>query len=119
VHLSEDQVLIKHKLVAPHPRCMLWLSESSRWDAMIKANLPVFVLAGEPVPKINGLKSFDRSTRRAKRGDEKTRQEVLMGRDMYLPAAKSSPVQEKPRDEQNLEQVASTYRLAGQTYSSK
>ncbi|UUW74346.1 hypothetical protein [Pseudomonas oryzihabitans] len=23
-NLSDDQVLIKHKVVAPHPRCTLW-----------------------------------------------------------------------------------------------
>ena len=118
VHLSDADILIKHKMVAPHPRCMLWFSESSRWDAMIKANLPVFVLASERTPTIKPLKSFDRNARRAKRLDEKSRQEVLQGRDMYLPTAKSKPVQEKQDDRQNEEDVASTYRLAGQTYTS-
>ncbi|POA78733.1 replication terminus site-binding protein [Pseudomonas sp. DP16D-R1] len=120
VHLSDADILIKHKMVAPHPRCMLWFSESSRWDAMIKANLPVFVLASERAPTIKPLKSFDRNARRAKRHDEKARQEVLQGRDMYLPTAKGKPVQEKDIDRQSPEEeVASTYRLAGQTYSSQ
>lgn len=120
VHLSDADILIKHKMVAPHPRCMLWFSESSRWDAMIKANLPVFVLASGRAPTIKPLKSFDRNARRAKRLDEKSRQEVLQGRDMYLPTAKSKPVQEKRDDQQGPEEeVASTYRLAGQTYTSQ
>lgn len=119
VHLAEDQVLIKHKVVAPHPRCMLWLSGSARWDAMIKANLPVFVLAGETQLKITGLKPFDRLSRRAKRMDEKTRQEVLRGRDMYLPSEKNSPDQVEPQEEEKRPAVPSTYRLAGQTYTRK
>lgn len=119
VHLSDADILIKHKMVAPHPRCMLWFSESSRWDAMIKANLPVFVLASERAPTIKPLKSFDRNVRRAKRLDEKSRQEVLQGRDMYLPTTKSKPVQEKQDDQQSQDEVASTYRLAGQTYTSQ
>jgi len=78
------------------------------------------VLASERAPKIKPLKSFDRNARRAKRQDEKVRQEVLQGRDMYLPTTKSKPVQEKGIDRQSPEEeVASTYRLAGQTYSSQ
>jgi len=38
---------------------------------------------------------------------------------MYLPTAKSKPVQEKDIDRSPEENVASTYRLAGQTYSSQ
>ncbi|WP_177454458.1 DNA replication terminus site-binding protein [Pseudomonas sp. Irchel 3E13] len=119
VHLAEDQVLIKHKVVAPHPRCMVWLSGSARWDAMIKANLPVFVLAGETPPKVSGLKCFDRQKRRAKRVDEKSRQEVLTGRDIYLPTEKVSPNQVERDGAQNRQEVASTYRLAGQTYTNQ
>src|SRR5262245_44759138 len=55
-NLRDDEVLDYPKPVAPHPRCMLWFSPNSRYDAMVHANLPLFVLQGESVPTVVGLK---------------------------------------------------------------
>ena len=67
-------MLIKHKVVAPHPRCTLWFGErGEKWDAIIKANLPVFVLAGEAEPKVSALRDFNRAARGRRRGDVKAR----------------------------------------------
>ena len=86
-NVADDQVLIKHKVVAPHPRRTLWLGErGEKWYAIIKANLPVFVLAGEAVPKVSALRDFDRAARGRQRGDVKARAEVWAERNLYLPA---------------------------------
>lgn len=98
VNMSDDECLLKHKAVAPHPRCMFYLSESTRYTAMIHANLPAFVLAGEEgATVIRPLKDFDRNARGAKRPDEKTRIEAVPGKDLFIPArsrkqAKAVPI---------------------------
>ncbi|MBG6287826.1 replication terminus site-binding protein [Pseudomonas nitroreducens] len=78
-NMAEDDFLDVPKLVAPHPRCMLWFSDSSRYDAMLHANLPFFVLRGDRTPKVVGLKDFDSSARTAKRPDSKSREPALPG----------------------------------------
>ncbi|SEJ51278.1 DNA replication terminus site binding protein [Azotobacter beijerinckii] len=109
VNMAGSAMLSERKPVAPHPRAMLWFSDSSRYDAMIHANLPVFVQAGEQPPELRELKSFDRYARQAKRFDEKRRIEVLPFRDLFLPAQKA----EEPATAVETE-VASTYRESTQ-----
>ncbi|WP_223855350.1 hypothetical protein [Pseudomonas oryzihabitans] len=84
-NLAGNQVLIKYKAVAPHPRCTLWFGErGEKWDSIIKANLPVFVLAGEAEPKVSALRDFDRAARGRQHGDVKARAEVWAERNLYL-----------------------------------
>lgn len=78
-NMAEDDFLDVPKLVAPHPRCMLWFSDNSRYDAMLHANLPFFVLHGDRAPKVVGLKDFDSAARTAKRPDSKSREPALPG----------------------------------------
>lgn len=72
-NLADDQVLIKIRS-SPRThaaRCTLWFDEhGEKWDAIIKANLPVFVLASEAEPKISALRDFDRAGRRPARRQE-------------------------------------------------
>ncbi|MFD2408174.1 DNA replication terminus site-binding protein [Azorhizophilus paspali] len=89
VNMADTEVLTERKSVAPHPRAMLWFTDSSRYDAMIHANLPMFVMAGENTFEVRELKNFDRNARQAKRPDEKRRIEVLPNRDLFLPTRKS------------------------------
>ncbi|AJE23622.1 DNA replication terminus site-binding protein [Azotobacter chroococcum] len=107
VNIADTEVLTERKSVAPHPRAMLWFSESSRYDAMVHANLPVFVTAAEQPPEVMELKNFDRNARQAKRFDEKRRTEVLPFRDLFLPGQKAK--EPAPAVETD---VASTYREA-------
>ncbi len=114
-NLAEDQVLIKHKVVAPHPRCTLWFGErSGKWDTIIKANLPAFLLAGEAEPKVSALSDFDRAARGRQRGDKTARAEVWAERNLYL------PTDEKRTQVENGDSVQlktpSTYRLGGISY---
>ncbi|MGV6477441.1 DNA replication terminus site-binding protein [Azotobacter vinelandii] len=105
VNMADTEMLTQRKSVAPHPRAMLWFSESSRYDAMVHANLPIFVTAGEQPPEVMELKNFDRNARQAKRFDEKRRTEVLPFRDLFLPGQKAeAPASAAGKD------VASTYR---------
>lgn len=95
VRMSDDESLVKRKLVAPHPRAMLYLGESTRYDAMIHANLPVFVLAGEGECEVRGLKDFNRDNRTAERPDRKSHIEALPGKDLYMPSSKKRPPSRK------------------------
>lgn len=114
-NLADDQVLIKHKAVAPHPRCTLWFGDlGGKWDAIIKANLPVFVLAGEAEPKVSPLHDFDRAARGRHRSDVKARSEVWAGRNLYLPA--SGQQSDLKGGNQAPLETPSTYRLGGVTY---
>ena len=111
-HLAESAVLIHHKTVTPHPRCTLWFKpKGERWDAMIKANLPVFVVAGENVITVTPFQDFNRQARRSRRSDEKARQEALAGKGLYIPA-KGQPQQITD----TMSAVPSTYRLGGINY---
>lgn len=57
MNLVDDHVLIRHKVVVPHPRFTPWFEErGEKWDAIIKANLPVCVLAGKAEPKVSALR---------------------------------------------------------------
>lgn len=110
-------MLIKHKVVAPHPRCTLGSGErSEKWDAIVNANLPVFVLAGEAEPKISALRDFDHAARGRQRGDVKARAEVWAERNLYLPAGGQRIAMEEG-DRMPLK-TPSTYRLGGITYES-
>ncbi|CAG8863397.1 hypothetical protein PS627_00335 [Pseudomonas fluorescens] len=116
VHLDDTDILVKHKNIAPHPRCTIWFGPTGeRWDAQPKANLPVFVLAGETPMKLSELKTFDKSARGERRSDTKPREAVWAQRDMYLPtvAAGHEQNEEKPSTEK---QVSSTYRIGGAMY---
>ena len=84
VNLADQASLIKYKKVAPHPRAMVYFSASSRYDAMIHSNLPMFVLAGEEPTKVHELRHFDRNARQAERPDKKSRIEVIPRMNLYL-----------------------------------
>ncbi|HEX8544871.1 MAG TPA: DNA replication terminus site-binding protein [Pseudomonas sp.] len=84
VNLADQASLIKYKKVAPHPRAMVYFSASSRYDAMIHSNLPMFVLAGEEAITVHELKHFDRHARQAERPDKKSRIEVIPRMNLYL-----------------------------------
>jgi hypothetical protein len=84
VNLSDQATLIKYKKVAPHPRAMTYFSASTRYDAMIHSNLPMFVLAGSEPIDIHELRNFDRHARQAERPDKKSRIEVIPRMNLYL-----------------------------------
>lgn len=84
VNLADQASLIKYKKVAPHPRAMVYFSTSSRYDAMIHSNLPMFVLAGEEPTTVHELRHFDRHARQAERPDKKSRIEVIPRMNLYL-----------------------------------
>lgn len=84
VNLSDQATLIKYKKVAPHPRAMTYFSASTRYDAMIHSNLPMFVLAGAEPIEVHELRDFDRNKRQAERPDKKARIEVIPRMNLYL-----------------------------------
>lgn len=112
-NLADDQVRIKHQAVAPHPRCTLWFGErGEKWDAIIKAHLRVFVLAGEGEPKVSTLRNVDRGARGRQRGDVKARVEVWAERNLYLLTDG-----QRPQDSARPALLTlSTYRLRGIAY---
>ena len=111
VNLSDQATLIKYKKVAPHPRAMTYFSASTRYDAMIHSNLPMFVLAGSEPIDIHELRNFDRHARQAERPDKKSRIEVIPRMNLYLNPddlvgrKKSAQPASKPQS------VASTYSV--------
>lgn len=105
-NLDDDQVLDFPKPIAPHPRCMLWFTASSRYDAMVHANLPIFVLEGSSPPAVVGLKDFDRHSRTARRPDQKSRQIALPGGRFFLPT-ESPPA---ATSGESVPDIDSTYR---------
>lgn len=109
VNMADTEMLTQRKSVAPHPRAMLWFTEESRYDAMIHANLPLFIKAGGNGMEVRELKNFDRYARQAKRPDEKRRIEVLPNRDLFLSSRRkeTEDITANKVDEAN---VASTYR---------
>uniref|UniRef100_UPI00240490A0 DNA replication terminus site-binding protein n=1 Tax=Pseudomonas viridiflava TaxID=33069 RepID=UPI00240490A0 len=117
VNLSDQASLIKYKKVAPHPRAMVYFSASSRYDAMIHSNLPMFVLAGEEPIDVHELRHFNRHTRQAERPDKKPRIEVIPRMNLFLNPddlvgqRKSAAVVSKPSA------VASTYSDRNQNKS--
>lgn len=88
VNMDSGEHLVQYKKVAPHPRAMLWFSGNSRYDAMIHANLPVFVVAGPADLEVVGLQSFSRAERTSPRADKKTRDEAVRRLDIYVPPKK-------------------------------
>lgn len=104
--LANDQVLHRYKKLAPHPRLMLWFGENTRYDAMIHANLPVFVRAGGE-PKVRELTDFDRNARQAERPDRKPRVPVIPRMNLYLP---TTPGKSRGRAPDGRAEIASTYR---------
>lgn len=116
VHLDDTDILVKHKNIAPHPRCTIWFGPSgARWDAQPKANLPVFVLAGDTPMKLSELKTFDKSARGERRCDTKSREAVWAQRDMYLPIAMDPLVHDQAQPTTD-KHVRSTYRIGGSIY---
>lgn len=109
VNLSDQASLIKYKKVAPHPRAMVYFSASSRYDAMIHSNLPMFVLAGDEPTVVHELRDFDHNARQAERPDKKSRIEVIPRMNLYLNPddlvgqRQAQPMSSKPS------RVASTY----------
>lgn len=103
--LVDEQVLHRYKKLAPHPRLMLWFGEASRYDAMVHANLPVFVRAGGE-PKVRELADFDRDARQAERPDRKPRVPVIPRMNLYLPTAAAGD--ERPAS-RRTPGIASTY----------
>ncbi|CAM3181572.1 replication terminus site-binding protein [Pseudomonas floridensis] len=108
-NMAETDLLDVPKPIAPHPRAMLWFSERSRYDAMLHANLPFFVLDGQPAAKVVGLKDFDSDSRSAKRTDIKHRLPALPGGRFFVASSTSDPVAEEPGEPEKPE-VLSTYR---------
>ncbi|MBA1204154.1 DNA replication terminus site-binding protein [Pseudomonas capeferrum] len=109
VNMADDDYLDMPKPVAPHPRCMLWFSKSSRYDAMLHVNLPFFVLEGKEPPKIVGLKDFDREARSAQRPDIKLRIPALPGGRLFVPSKPDARVTAK-QDGHGTAEIQSTYR---------
>lgn len=108
-NMAETDILDVPKPIAPHPRAMLWFSERSRYDAMLHANLPFFVLDGQLAARIVGLKDFDRNARSAKRPDVKQRLPALPGGRFFVASSPSDQVTEEFRESEETE-VLSTYR---------
>jgi len=93
----------------------LWFGErGEKWDAIIKANPPVFVLAGETEPKVSALRNFDRAARGRQRGDVKARAEVWAERNLYLPTGGQRT--EMAEGDRVPLKTPSTYLLGGITY---
>lgn len=107
VRMAEDESLVKRKLVAPHPRAMIYLGESTKYDAMIHANLPVFILDRDVSCEVRDLKNFDRRNRTAARPDRTMPVAALPAKDLYLPVRKKKMVARRL-------DVRSTYKGAGQ-----
>lgn len=110
-NMADTEMLDVPKQIAPHPRAMLWFSERSRYDAMLHANLPVFVLEGQPAPKVVGLKDFDREARSAKRPDIKHRLPALPGGRFFVASSSTEPDTHVPSAPDGTE-IVSTYREA-------
>lgn len=109
VNLADHATLIKYKKVAPHPRAMLYFSASTRYDAMIHSNLPMFVLAGQEPIEVHELRHFDRHARQAERPDKKPRIEVIPRMNLFLnPDDLVGMRKSKPTEGRNT-LVASTY----------
>lgn len=89
VHMDAAAHLTQYKKVAPHPRAMLWFSGNTRYDAMIHANLPVFVVQGDHNLEVVELKDFDRGKRTSERKGQKKRKEAVPRLDLYLPGRSS------------------------------
>lgn len=106
-NMAETDLLDVPKQIAPHPRAMLWFSESSRYDAMLHANLPFFVLDGQSVARVVSLKNFDRDQRSARRLDMKQRTPALPGGRFFVAAAE---VQCADQKSDAVDAVTSTYR---------
>ena len=109
VNLADQATLIKYKKVAPHPRAMLYFSASSRYDAMIHSNLPLFVLAGAEPIEVHELRNFDRHTRQAERPDKKPRIEVIPRMNLYLNPDDLVGMRKSQPTEGRSTLVASTY----------
>lgn len=108
-NMAETDLLDAPKPIAPHPRAMLWFSGRSRYDAMLHANLPFFVLDGQPAAKIVGLKDFDRDTRSARRPDVKHRLPALPGGRFFVASSTGELAAKEPGGLDGTE-VLSTYR---------
>ncbi|HGM8089987.1 TPA: DNA replication terminus site-binding protein [Pseudomonas aeruginosa] len=118
VNMDESEHLVQYKNVAPHPRAMLWFSGKSRYDAMIHANLPVFLVHNEGEwPAIEDLKDFDREMRTGQRNDKKPRADVVARLDIFvpLPTRRKAPAPIDEADAEAIEQ--STY--AGENVSTE
>lgn len=108
-NMADDEHLDMPKPVAPHPRCMLWFSKSSRYDAMLHANLPFFILEGQEPPKVVGLRDFDREARSAQRPDTKLRIPALPGGRLFVASQPDDRTGTKHNDRGEPE-IQSTYR---------
>ncbi|HEP8970121.1 TPA: replication terminus site-binding protein [Pseudomonas aeruginosa] len=86
-NLQDDEYLVQYKKVAPHPRAMLWFSMKPLYDAMIHANLPVFLVEGELKERhVLPLRAYKRSERRGQRSDQVERVGVVARLDIFAPA---------------------------------
>ncbi|WP_305846706.1 DNA replication terminus site-binding protein [Pseudomonas aeruginosa] len=101
--MADDDVLLLHKPVAPHPRAMFFFSESTRYDAMIHANLPAFVLANPSGCVIKELRDFDREARIAERKDIKERLGAIPEKHLFIPSKTPRKVTKRKLE------VAATY----------
>lgn len=111
VNMDAGEYLVQYKRVAPHPRAMLWFSGNSRYDAMIHANLPVFVVAGTVDLQVVELQGFNRNDRTSPRTDKKARDEAVPRLDIYVPPRKRKRAVEPPAsDDVNIDALKkSTY----------
>ena len=114
VNLADQASLIKYKKVAPHPRAMVYFSESSRYDAMIHSNLPMFVLASEEPITVHELRHFDRNARQAERPDKKSRIEVIPRMNLFLNPDDLVGQRKATQPGRKPSEVASTYSGSAQ-----
>lgn len=87
-HLRDEEYLVQYKKVSPHPRAMLWFSMKPLYDAMIHANLPVFLVGGQLQDRyVIPLRDFNRESRRRNaRSDLVARDGVVPRLDIFQPA---------------------------------
>lgn len=77
-NLPADTHFALRKLIAPHPRLMVYFTERPRHDLNLHANLPVFFACRDrPLPVIKPLKPFDRDQRYAARKDRKAWRPII------------------------------------------
>ncbi|MCC9289427.1 replication terminus site-binding protein [Pseudomonas aeruginosa] len=108
-NMAESDMLDVPKPIARHPPAMLWLSERSRYDAMLHGNLPIFVLDGQPAARNVGLKNLDRDSRSAKRPDVMQRLPALPRGRLFVASSTADPDAQEPAAPETPE-VLSTYR---------
>ena len=105
-NLPASTHLVEYKTIAPHPRAMLYFSDSTRYDAMIHANLPMFFMYGQT--EVRPLGSFDTDNRSKQRPDSLARTLAVPSMNLYL-KGEGARTSKAPAKRHSLH-VVSTYR---------